>query len=205
MPTFSPTFMLAKADKNESSLLVPVSWAIKCEAADFGGDLKVFCSLAEFEDPLSNVSLSSSWSTSLKGTGVDSRSGWKKKLNFSWAHQMKSINTVGIWNLTIWNPQAGLCEGQISNGLAFKWLSFTYGYSPNQSKTGPFKIGTFLSGFQMVIWQNGCHLSGFQMVGLPDFRSHSKSRSFPTQPLLDHLKSRLGWISDIQSSKKFQA
>ena len=36
-------------------------------------------------------------------------------------------------------------------------------------------ILTFMSGFQMV-WQNGCHLSQFQMVGLPDFRSHSKSR-----------------------------
>ena len=39
-------------------------------------------------------------------------------------------------------------------------------------------------------------LSGFQMVGLPDFRSHSKSRPFATQPVLDHSKSRLGQISD---------
>ena len=34
------------------------------------------------------------------------------------------------------------------------------------------------------------------MVGLPDFRSHSKSRPFATQPVLDHSKSRLGRISD---------
>ena len=34
------------------------------------------------------------------------------------------------------------------------------------------------------------------MVGLSDFRSHSKTRPFATQPFLDHLKSRLVWISD---------
>ena len=39
-------------------------------------------------------------------------------------------------------------------------------------------------------------LSRFQMVWLPEFRSHSKSRPFATQTLLDHSKSRLGWISD---------
>ena len=34
------------------------------------------------------------------------------------------------------------------------------------------------------------------MVGLPNFRSQSKSRPFATQPLLDHSKSKLGRISD---------
>ena len=34
------------------------------------------------------------------------------------------------------------------------------------------------------------------MVGLPDFRSHSKSIPFATQPVLDHSKPRLGQISD---------
>ena len=34
------------------------------------------------------------------------------------------------------------------------------------------------------------------MVGLPDFRSHSKSGPFATQPLFNHIKSRLVWISD---------
>ena len=34
------------------------------------------------------------------------------------------------------------------------------------------------------------------MVGLPDFRSHSKSKTFATQPLFEHSKSRLVWISD---------
>ena len=31
----------------------------------------------------------------------------------------------------------------------------------------------------------------FQMVRLPDFRSHLKSGPFANQPLFDHLKSRL--------------
>ena len=44
--------------------------------------------------------------------------------------------------------------------------------------------------------QNGGHLSGFQMVRLPDFRSHSKSRPFATHSLLDLSKSRLGQITD---------
>ena len=34
--------------------------------------------------------------------------------------------------------------------------------------------------------QNGGHESGFQMVGLSDFRSHWISRPFATQPVLDH-------------------
>ena len=34
------------------------------------------------------------------------------------------------------------------------------------------------------------------MVGLQDFRSHSKSRLLAIQPLLDHLKSSRGRISD---------
>ena len=53
---------------------------------------------------------------------------------------------------------------------------------PNHSKTGPFKIWTFLSGFQMVS-DEMAHLSGFQMVGVPYFWSHWKSGPFATQPL----------------------
>ena len=88
-----------------------------------------------------------------------------------------------------------LFEGQISNGPVFKWFGLSYGYSPNYLKTRPFKIQKFLSGFHKV-FKNGSHLSRFQMVGLQNFRSHSKSRPFVTQPLLDHLKSRRGRISD---------
>ena len=48
-------------------------------------------------------------------------------------------------------------------------------------------------------------LSGFQMVGLLDFRSHSKSGPFATQLLNDHLKSRLVRISDPHCSPILQS
>ena len=57
---------------------------------------------------------------------------------------------------------------------------------PGHAKTELFEI------------RNGAHLSGFQMVGLTDFRSRSKFTPFATQPLFDHLKFRLVWISDPQ-------
>ena len=66
--------------------------------------------------------------------------------------------------------KSGLFEGQILNGPVFKWsgLSYSYSCSPNHSKTGHFCLM-----FQMVFDKNG---GQFQMVGLLDFRSHSKSR-----------------------------
>ena len=66
---------------------------------------------------------------------------------------------------------------------------------PNHSKTKPFEIQTFLSGFHIVfnkmlaIWQD----FKFQ---ISDFRSHSKFRPFANQPVFDHSKSRLVWNSD---------
>ena len=86
--------------------------------------------------------------------------------------------------------KSGLFEGQISNGLVL---------AINHSKTNVFD--RFSNGF----WQNGGHLSGFQIVGLPDFRSHLKSRPFATQPVLDHSKSRLGRISDPHCSPDFRS
>ena len=35
-------------------------------------------------------------------------------------------------------------------------------------------------------WKKGGHLSGIQLVGLPDFRSHLKSGPFANQPLFHH-------------------
>ena len=63
---------------------------------------------------------------------------------------MFSNTTVGIWNLSIWNPET--FEIPTFWRLDFKWSGFSYVqiYSPNHLKTGPFKIGTFLSRFQMV-------------------------------------------------------
>ena len=99
-----------------------------------------------------------------------------------------------------------LFEGQISNGPVFKWLGFCngYSYSSNHLKTGPFKIQTFCSDFKWFL-KNGSHFSWFQIVVLPDFRSHSKSRPFATQPLFDHSKSRLVQISDPHSISKVNA
>ena len=74
---------------------------------------------------------------------------------------------MGIWNPDFRRPD-------------FKRSGFSYGYSPNHLKTGPFKIRKFLSRFQMVFWKNGSHLSGFQKVGLPDFRSHIQTICNPT-------------------------
>ena len=47
-------------------------------------------------------------------------------------------------------------------------------------------VWLILNGF----WQNGGQLSRFQMVGLPDFRSHLKSEQFVTHSLFDHFDFR---------------
>ena len=50
------------------------------------------------------------------------------------------------------HTKSRLFEGRISNGPVFEWLGFSHGYSfsPNHLKTRIFKIGTHLSGFQMI-------------------------------------------------------
>ena len=65
----------------------------------------------------------------------------------------------------------------------------------NPLKMGPFKIQTFLSRFQMVFDKMASICPNLKwLVGFPNFISHSKS--FATQPLFDHSKSRLVRISD---------
>ena len=75
-------------------------------------------------------------------------------------------SAVGIWNATIWSPdflKVGFQIVRFLNGFS---------YSLNHSKTGPFEIKTFLSGFRMVF---------DKMAAIcPDFRSHSKSRPVTT-------------------------
>ena len=65
-------------------------------------------------------------------------------------------------------------------------------------KLGHSKSGCFcpdLSGF----WQNGSRFSGFQMIGLPDFRSQSKIKTICKPiPITNISKSRWVWISDPQ-------
>ena len=85
-------------------------------------------------------------------------------------------------------------------GSDVKWsgICHVHSFSPNHSKTRPFKIRTFFVQISNGFWQNGAHLSRFHMAGLLDFRSHSKSGPFATQSHFGHSKSRLVWISDHQ-------
>ena len=80
------------------------------------------------------------------------------------------------------------------------WLGYSYCLGATLS----FQSHTYFTQTNMNVfvrisngsWQNGGHVSGFQLAGLPDHRSHFKSGPFETQPLFDHSKFRLVWISD---------
>ena len=85
------------------------------------------------------------------------------------------IRPFEIWK----HLKSGPFEGQISNGPVFTFS----------------ESGCFCQDFKWF-WTNG-HLSGFPIVGLPDFRSHLKSKPFAIQPLLDHSKSRLDFRSSL--------
>ena len=63
--------------------------------------------------------------------------------------------------------KSGLFEGRISNGPVFEWsgFSFGFGYSPNYSKTRPFEIQMFLSGFQMVSEKMAAVCPDFKWLG----------------------------------------
>ena len=80
-----------------------------------------------------------------------------------------------------------LFEGWISNGPVFKWSGFMYGYSysPNVSKTGPFKICTFLSLFQMVFDRMSPFCPDFKLLG---FRISDPIQNLD-HPLFDFSKS----------------
>ena len=108
-----------------------------------------------------------------------------------WGSEIQT--TVGIWNQTILIPEA--FEIRTFWRSDFKWSGFSYGMSQTFENWTIQNSDIFVrisNGF----WQNGGHLTRFLMVGHPDFRPHSKSGPFATQPLLDHWKSKLGWISD---------
>ena len=138
---------------------------------------------------------------------------WKKnwgEVFILWKTKHMSTHVVIQWGSKYPTSSVFKClkRGWMPNGLVFEhWtkgchLVFicTGWYSNGQSRTSHINWTIWNPDFFVWIsnsvWQNGGHLSGFQMVGLPDFRSHSKSRPFATQPLLNHLKSRLGRISD---------
>ena len=75
--------------------------------------------------------------------------------------------------------------------------------APTILKLNHSKFGRFCPDFKWFLSKCG-NLSGFQMVGLPNFRSHSKSGPFETKPLINHSQSRLVLISDHHCSLIFQ-
>ena len=124
---------------------------------------------------------------------------WKICLVFEWNLKTGPVGiptTVGIWNPTIWKPD------RLKSNLQKVWISNIYGalamaiaLVPTIWKSDHLKSGHFCQDFKWFLIK-GRYLSGFKMVGLPDFSWHLKSRPFATQPVLDHSKSRLGRISD---------
>ena len=58
--------------------------------------------------------------------------------------------------------KSGLFEDQISNGPFYKWHSFSHSQWSQPFKTEPFKIWTFLSGFQKFFRQNGVFCADFK-------------------------------------------
>ena len=119
----------------------------------------------------------------------ENRLDWLKHLRI-WSMQI-NFNELGT-TVEIWNPTI-----QIPDFVKIKWSGFKrwgcscgfrggcgLNYILNHLKNGPIEIQTFLSPFSNGFWQNASHLTRFQMVGLPDFRYHSKSGPFATRPLL---------------------
>ena len=84
---------------------------------------------------------------------------------------------------TIWNPDFLVW---ISNGPVFQWLK------PDHLKSDLQKVQISTSKYKML-----AILVGFQMVGLPDIRSHLKSRPI--------CKSTSFWPFEIQTSSDFRS
>ena len=105
-----------------------------------------------------------------------------KQCSIQWGSEILPFEIQAFW-------------GSYLKWPVFKWPGFKYGYSysPNHLKTRPVKIQMFFSGFRMVIdkmfncWAfvhiSNCWAARFQIP-------------FETQPLFNHLKSRLVQISD---------
>ena len=115
---------------------------------------------------------------------------------------LRSVDYQRIWNPTIWKQDFLKVWFQMVRFFKRSGYSYCYSHSPNHLKTGPYEIQTFLSEIQ-IVFDKMAAICWFQMVGLLDFGSHSKSRPFEAQPLFDHSKSRLVWISDPHCTSNF--
>ena len=98
-----------------------------------------------------------------------------------WMKKPHSVDNSWLQNLETFEIE--LFEDLILYDLVFKGFSYSFiNRKPDHSKSGHFvRISNSFS-------QKGGHLSEFQMVELPRFRSHLKSGPFATQPLFDHSK-----------------
>ena len=88
-------------------------------------------------------------------------------------HTNGLTNKERIWNPTILNQKhlkSGIFQGQISNGQA---LAMSIAMVPIIRKNCTIWNADFSIRISNGFSQNGSQLSRFQMVGLPDFRSHS--------------------------------
>ena len=78
-------------------------------------------------------------------------------------------------------------------------------WKPQHLKSGHLRpdFKRVLTKWRPFVWISNGRVSKFQMVGLPDFRSQSKSRPFATHPLFDHSESRLVkiWNPDCISGR----
>ena len=108
------------------------------------------------------------------------------------------IRPFKIWK----HLKSRLFEGEISNGLVFKWFWLSNGRAlarpivivPTIRKLDHSKSGHFCPDFKWFLTKWGPVVC-YQTVGLPDFRSHLKSGPFATQPLFDHIQASLDFRS----------
>ena len=102
--------------------------------------------------------------SSVKSTSILSQVDLNSSRIFSQGPQY----LVGIWNTTIRNPET--LEIRTFWMWDFKWSGFScsYSYSPNYLKNWTIQNLDIFIWISNGFWQNGGHLSGFQMVGLPD-------------------------------------
>ena len=99
------------------------------------------------------------------------------------------IRPFKIWK----DSKYELFEGQISNvRYSNVWsLAMVIAKVPTIWKPGHLTSGHFFDRISNGFWHTGGHLSGNQIDGHSDYRSHSKSGPFAAQSLFSHLKYRL--------------
>ena len=92
---------------------------------------------------------------------------------------------MGIWNPTMYSNSRNISNPDFLK-IRFQIVQFSNGRAVAMaiaivpSIQNPDIFVRIWNGF----WQNGGHLSSFQRVGLPDFRSHSKSGPFTSNLFL---------------------